>query len=87
MSVALKAVALALRFTQTVKRLAGFQGNRESRLAGTLEAGAFFEFSRIGDYYVTYNLWNFRIDSITIETSTNFFIQQKFLSFHGNPRL
>jgi len=39
MSVALKAVALAWRFPQTVKWLASFQGTGELRLAGTLETG------------------------------------------------
>jgi len=39
MSFALKAVAWAWRFTQTVKRLDGFQGTRESRLLGPLEPG------------------------------------------------
>jgi len=37
MSFALKAVALAWRFTQTVKRLTSFQGTSKSQLAGTLE--------------------------------------------------
>ena len=40
MSVDLKAVALAWRFTQTVKQLPGFQGTGELRLAvGTMETG------------------------------------------------
>ena len=39
MSVALKAVAWAWRFTQTEKQLAGFQGTGESRLPGPLEPG------------------------------------------------
>ena len=39
MSVALKAVAWAWRFTQTVKQLASFQGTGESRLPGPLEPG------------------------------------------------
>ena len=39
MSVALNAVAWAWRFTQTVKRLAGFQGTGESRLPSPLEPG------------------------------------------------
>ena len=39
MSDALKAVAWAWRFTQTVKRLAGFQGTGEWRLLGHLEPG------------------------------------------------
>jgi len=39
MSVALKAEILAWRFTQTVKRLAGFQGTGESQLPGPLEPG------------------------------------------------
>ena len=37
MTVAVKAVGWAWRFTQTVKRLAGFQGTGESRLPGPLE--------------------------------------------------
>jgi len=39
MSVALKAVAWAWRFTQTAKRLTGFQGTRKSQLPGPLEPG------------------------------------------------
>ena len=39
MTVALKAVAWALRFTQTKKRLAGFQGTGELWLPGPLEPG------------------------------------------------
>jgi len=39
MSVALKAVAWAWRFTQTVKRLPSFQGTGELRLPGPLEPG------------------------------------------------
>jgi len=39
MSVALKAVAWAWRFTQTVKTLDGFQGTGESRLPSPLEPG------------------------------------------------
>ena len=39
MRVALKAVAWAWRFTQTVKQLAGFQGTGQLRLLGPLEPG------------------------------------------------
>ena len=44
------------------------------------------KFLQIIGNIVVYNLWKFQIDSSQIETSTNFFIQRKFLSIHGSPR-
>jgi len=60
--------------------------NKEIR-AGLNFIGINLKFSQIVDNNVTYNLWHFRIDSIKIETSTDFFIQQKFYLLMGRPGL
>ena len=65
MSVALKAVAWAWRFTQTEKRLPGVQSTGESFyrlydknfvLILICELGIYLKFSQILENYVTYNL-------------------------------
>ena len=46
----------------------------------------YLKFVQIINDIVVYNLLKIQIDSLQIETSTNFFSQQKFLSFQGSRK-